>query len=262
MERSAIERAAQALLAARESGIKIPDLPEDCRPRTVEEGYAIQDALNALMGRPMGGWFLIFTSPSMQKAHRVPSAQYGRMPRDYVFPSPARVAIGRPDEAWTLEIELVFRMARSLPPRASLYTEDEVAAAVGAMHAGLEMVEDHYESMLGVEGPSIVADNGIEGRLVLGPAIESWRALDLAALEVTLMKNGAAAAWGGGAQVMGHPLKALAWLVNALSARGRTVAAGETINTGNCLDRYCYGQAGDRVVADCGPLGRAEAQLI
>lgn len=262
MTPEAIERAAQTLLAARQGGYKIRDLPEDCRPRTVEDGYAIQDALIALMGRPTSGWFLVFTSPSMQQAHRISSPQYGRMPGDFVFASPARLALGRPDESWTLEIELVFRMARDLPARRRPYTEEEVADAVGAMHAGIEMVEDHFESMLDVAGPSIVADNSIEGRLVLGPGIESWRSLDLAALEVTLLKNGAAAAYGGGAQIMGHPLKALVWLVNTLSARGRGIASGETVNTGNCLDRYCYGKAGDRVVADCGPLGRAEAELI
>lgn len=262
MTPQAIERAARALLRARESGVAIPDLPEDCRPRTIEEGYAIQDALWALMDRPAGGWFLVFTSPSMQAAHRIASPQFGRMPRDYVFASPARVPLGRAEDTWTLEIELVFRMARDLPPRAAPYVQDEVAQAVGAMHAGLEMVEDHYTSMLSVEGPSIVADNSIEGRLVLGPAVESWRSLDLGALDVTLVKNGEAAAKGGGRAVMGHPLTALTWLVNALSARGRAIAAGETINTGNCLDRYCYGKAGDRVVADCGSLGRAEAQLI
>jgi 2-keto-4-pentenoate hydratase len=258
----AIERAALTLLAARQGGYKIPDLPADCRPRTVEDGYAIQDALLALLGRPTSGWFLVFTSPSMQKAHRIASPQYGRIPSDFVFASPARIALGRAGESWTLEIELVFRMARDLPARSRPYAEEEVADAVGAMHAGIELVEDHFESMLGVEGPSIVADNSIEGRLVLGPAVESWRSLDLGALEVTLLKNGAPAAYGGGAHVMGHPLKALVWLVNTVSARGRAVAAGETINTGNCLDRYCYGQAGDRVVAECGPLGRAEAELI
>ncbi len=44
----ACRRAAELLLAARRNLAPIPALPEDCRPATVAEGYAIQAARTLL----------------------------------------------------------------------------------------------------------------------------------------------------------------------------------------------------------------------
>lgn len=261
MTPEAVDRAARTLLAARRGGYKIAGLPAESRPRDVEDAYAIQDALLDLMDERASGWFLACTAPAMQRAHGLPGPYFGRMLADAVFESPATVAIGASPKGWSVEIELVFHLGRDLPQRAAVYTADEVADAVSAMHPGLELVDGRFEDMLKVDGPSLVADNGTDGILVLGPQRTDWRALDRAGLAVSLTTNGAPASPGSGASVMGDPLNALVWLANELSHRGRGLKAGETVNTGNCLARYCFARAGDTVIADCGPLGSARAEL-
>ncbi len=256
-----IAEAADLLVAARRSGAKLPGLPDAIRPRNIDEAYRIQDAILSRLGEGSSGWFMACTSAAMQKIHGLPGPYFGRMLASAVYDSPARLAM-KGAERWSLEIELVFRMGRDLPPRATPYGADEVAAAVGAMHPGLELVEGRYEDMTKVDGPTLVADNGTDGLLVLGPAYEEWRALDRTKLDAMLSKNGRAEVEGSGALVMGDPLNALVWLANALSRRGLGLRAGETVNTGNCLARYCHGAPGDRIVADCGPLGVARAELV
>ncbi len=262
MTPDAAARAARTLLDARRGAYKIPGLPAECRPRDLDDAYQIQDALLALMGDESSGWFLACTAPAMQKAHGLPGPYFGRMLANAVFFSPAKVAIGPSPKGWSVEIELVFRMGRDLPPRAAPYGEDEVAAAVSAMIPGLELVDGRYEDMLTVDGPSLVADNGTDGVLICGAPTVDWQSVHRANITTRLLIDGEMASPGSAASVMGAPLNALVWLTNELSRRGHTLKAGETVNTGNCLSRYTFARAGQTVVADCGPLGAATAKLI
>ncbi|MHB1217662.1 MAG: 2-keto-4-pentenoate hydratase [Alphaproteobacteria bacterium] len=262
MTPAAAERAARTLLAARRGGYKIAGLPAECRPRDIEDAYRIQDALLALMGEAASGWFLACTSPAMQAAHGLPGPYFGRMLRGAVFDSPATIAVGSSAKGWSVEIELVFRLGRDLPPRAAPYGADEVAAAVSAMIPGLELVDGRFEDMLTVDGPSLVADNGTDGVLVLGAPTVEWQPIHRGDVATRLLVDGEMRSPGSGASVMGDPLNALIWLANELSRRGHALKEGETVNTGNCLARYCFARAGQTVVADCGSLGSATAHLI
>jgi 2-keto-4-pentenoate hydratase len=70
--------------------------------------------------------------------------------------------------------------------------------------------------------------------------------------------NGEAAGEGSGADVMGHPFAALAWLANRLAAEGRPLAAGMVVMTGSIVQTR-WVERGDRVEVDLGPLGTASA---
>ena len=86
------------------------------------------------------------------------------------------------------------------------------------------------------------------------------RDLDLAGHRVELSVNGRPAGAGRGANALGGPLTALAWLVSHLCARGRGIAAGEVVTTG-LVTEFAYLEAGDRAVADYGVLGTVEVQF-
>ena len=262
MDRAA--RAAALLAHARRTGEKLAELPAEIRPRDVDEAYAVADALLAALGTQPGdlmGWYMACVSPAMQKAHGLSSPYFGQMRRAMVRSSPARVSMGGAGQRWSLEVEFVFRMARDLPARATPYGAGEVADAIGAMAAAIEFVEGSYVDFTRVSGFSVVADNGTEGRYVMGEMREDWRALDRAGLKVGLAKNGTERVEGTGSAILGDPLNAVVWLANELSRRGRSIRKDELIGTGNCLVRYAFGTAGDRIVADCGPLGIVRAEL-
>lgn len=261
MTPQAIEKAARILLAARREKRRIPCLPADCRPADVEEAYRLQERLLALIDAPAVGWIMACTGAAMQKVHGLPGPYWGRALADAVYESPARLAMSLFTGPPSLEIELVFRLRADLPPREAPYNADEVAEAVACMHAGLELVDGRWADLQAIDGPSLVADNGTDGLLILGPAYEDWRSLDRAHIPLRLEVNGRAAGGGIGGNAMGDPLAALTWLANAQSQRGMALCAGETVNTGNCLETYRFAAAGDEIVADCGPLGAARAIL-
>ena len=92
---------------------------------------------------------------------------------------------------------------------------------------------------------------------MLGPAVTGWQRGDLAARAVSLSLNGAHQRTGTGAEVLGHPLAALAWLANDRVAHGGGLKAGEVVTTGTCTG-IVFAAAGDRARADFGDLGTVD----
>jgi len=60
-----------------------------------------------------------------------------------------------------------------------------------------------------------------------------------------------------GAAVMGHPAAAVAWLVNALAARGERLCAGSIVLTGGLTAPVALGRGG-AVTAEFDGLGSVE----
>ena len=80
------------------------------------------------------------------------------------------------------ELELAFRMATDLSPRAAPYGVDEVLAAVATLHPAIEIPDSRYEDFCAVGAPQLIADNACGHRFMLGPAATfAWRGRDLAA---------------------------------------------------------------------------------
>lgn len=78
-----------------------------------------------------------------------------------------------------------------------------------------------------------VADNASCGVFVLGAQRTDPFALDLAAAELTMTRNGQACGSGLGSAVQGHPATAVAWLANTLGAFGIPFRRGEVILSGS-----------------------------
>jgi 2-keto-4-pentenoate hydratase len=253
------ETAARLLIEARRTQVPLAVLPEDCRPRTLDEGYAIQDALARLDGRAVKGWKIGCTSDYAQKLLGVDQPFPGRVFDGSLHASPATLG-GREFIAVGLEPEFAFRLARDLPPRRKPYARAEVAGAVDCILPACEIVETRFADWLKAGGPSLVADNGCSGGLVQGETTCDWRGFDLARHVVTLSVNGRCVAEGTGAAVLGHPLEALAWLADDRSRRGDGLRRGEIVTTGTCAGIH-FLAPGDEAVADFGPLGAVSVRV-
>ena len=69
--------------------------------------------------------------------------------------------------------------------------------------------------------------------MVIGAATTAdWRALSLDTVATRIEINGELRCEGRGADVLGHPLDALAWCANAHAERGVGLRAGDYITTG------------------------------
>ncbi len=247
-------RAAALLLAARHELRPIPALPEDCRPAGLTDAYAIQDTFRAELGGTLAGFKIGATNQAARDLLAVETPFYGCLFRAGIVESPAALPAGR-FIFRLIEPEFAVRLGADLPVREAAYDRNEMGAAVASLHPAFEVVTSAFgDAWTGAGAPALVADNAAHGALVLGAGLKDWRGLDLAAHPVTLFHNGREAGRGTGANALGHPLNALAWLANERVLDGRGLKAGDVVTTGT-VTPFIYVEAGDEVRADFGALG-------
>jgi len=87
------------------------------------------------------------------------------------------------------------------------------------------------------------------------------RAPELADVVGRAILHGGEAATGTGADVLGHPHNALAWLANHLAAQVTQLRAGEIVLTGS-LVKTLWLDAGDAVTMDLSGLGSVSARFV
>ena len=208
------------------------------------------------MGRGQAGWFVGCSNPEIQRQLGLSEPYRAPLLADTVFESPTELAADA-CPGLTLELEFAFRFGCDLAPRPEGYELADVAAAVAAVHPAIEVVSSHLADWTHQPIFDIIADNGTDGALVIGPGREDWREVDLADVAVSLEVNGRAEREGRGANVLGNPLNVLLWLVNACGGAGVWLRAGTLHNTGSCTAMY-HATAGDRAVARFAGLGEVE----
>ena len=247
------ERAAELLHAARRDCRPIAGLPADCRPKTAAEAYRAQDAFVARSGDRVVGFKIGATSERAQTFLETDTPFAGCVLSRDLFDSPLTLPAGR-FPFRLIEPEFAVRLARDLPARDTAYDAATVADAVASLHPAIELVTSGLADWARQGAPSLIADNGVNGALVLGPACADWRVFDLPRHAVTLRVNGAPAGEGVGGNSLGGPMNALAWLANHRAKRGLGLAAGQVVTTG-VVTTFVELGAGEEAVADFGPLG-------
>lgn len=133
-----------------------------------------------------------------------------------------------------LEPEVVLHFG-SAPPR--IAGEAELLAHIDWIALGFEVVQCHFPGWA-FQTADAVADFGVHGALVVGPACQVAAVADplaaLRAFTIQLARNGATEARGGGANVLGSPLLALAGVIASASDQPgwEPIRAGEVVTTG------------------------------
>ncbi|HTO44528.1 MAG TPA: fumarylacetoacetate hydrolase family protein [Burkholderiales bacterium] len=254
-------RAALAIRDYRLARRRLPGLDPSLRPADEAAAYRIQNELHRLLTGaglgPVAGHKIGCTTRVMQEFLRIPNPCAGGVFETQVHPSPAQVRhtdFVRPG----VECEMVVRLASDLPQQGAPFNRHSVAAAVGAIMAGIEIVDDRYVDYKKLDTPMLIADDFFDAGCVLGEPASDWRALDLPALSGATWINGVEVGRGRGADVMGHPFEALAWLANSLARRGRGLRTGEFVFTGSVVETK-WVQPGDKVVMTIDGLGTVEA---
>ncbi len=253
--------AARIICDHRLSRRRLAQLDASVRPADEISGYAVQDQLHVLLtaaglGR-VAGHKIGCTTKVMQEFLRISNPCAGGVFASQVYRTPATITHGdyvRPG----VECEMVVRLAADLPLERAPFDRDTAGAAVGEVMAGMEIVDDRYVDYRSLDTPTLIADDFFDAGCVLGEPVAGWRSLDLAALSGVTRLNGAEVGRGCGADVMGHPFEALAWLANSLARRGRHLCAGEFVFTGSVVETK-WVKRGDRVVMEIEHLGKVEA---
>ena len=262
MDDHAVERAAALICDARLAHTPLEPLPEAWRPMGLHDAYRVQAALNRLLmtrgAGPLAGHKIGCTTPVMQAYLGIPGPCAGEVFAGTVHRGTGTV-LTADHVRLGVECEIAVELAADIGDGvrgARGFTRDAVAASVGAVMASIEVVDDRYHDWPTIGTPTLVADDFFNAGVVLGEAVRDWRRLDLATLGGRMLVNGTNVGSGRGADILGHPLEALAWLAGSMADRGRSLRAGEFVTLGSVVATQ-WVTRGDRVMIEIDGLGQA-----
>ena len=258
------KQAAQRLLEAHERRARFAPLPAELAPTTGEEAYAIQDAFVALRAQKLGaivGYKVALTSAEMRRFVGVDDPQAGTMLEASVRRTPASVRAADYGRL-LVEFEIAVEMAEDLPAADAPFFHERVAKAVGAVMPALELADDRNADYAELRKHpfELIADNAWNEGAVLGYPIKAWQGLDLGAARGVATINGQSVGEGRGADAMGHPFNAVAWVADHLAAHGRGLLRGNVVITGSLITTK-FVKAGDFVQFSVDGLGEVELRV-
>jgi 2-keto-4-pentenoate hydratase len=220
-----IKQAATELITRRNSGTPGERLPESCRPLDLEDAWQVQQAVTCSLGQAVGGWKA--SPPSPGKLVMAPIYQ----------PAISRAAIctvafpaDRDLGSVKVEPELAFVLAKDLPALEQPYTEADIDAAIGAVHAALEICASRYANHSDLPFPEMLTDGLVNNGLWLGPELTAPEA---ASFELNWQAGDGPRQTVQARHPNGHPRVPLYWLVNFLRERGLGLKSGQAVITGS-----------------------------
>ncbi|HEX9182751.1 MAG TPA: fumarylacetoacetate hydrolase family protein [Burkholderiales bacterium] len=230
-------------------------------PRDLAEAYAMQDEFVALKARqcgPVVGYKIALTTPQMRRFVGLRESIAGCLHERQVVRAPASVRAADYGRL-LVEFEIALLLGADLRASGTPHAPHEVAAAVAAAMPAFELADDlgaDYAT-LSSRGLELAADNAWNEGAVLGKPLEDWRGIDLASVRGVGRVNGKVVGEGRGADAMGSPLVALAWVANHLRSRGRSLRKGDVVITGSLVASQ-FPRAGDVLEFEAGALGSIE----
>jgi 2-keto-4-pentenoate hydratase len=236
MDPSRIAEAAALLVAARQQRSRIGPLPAACRPESVSDAHAIQDAVTAMLGAEVRA-FKANAAPngSAQPAEAgapslIPDGVRAPIYAATIRVSPARFLVAEAPQCG-VEGEVAFRFRRGLPSRPTPYSREEVAASIDAC-AAIEVVTSRFADPDAATVYDKLADCVSNGGFVHGETVRDWHSLDFSRIRVTLTVNGETAVKQPGGHPTGDPLGIVVALVEMMRTAGG-VTAGQFVTCGS-----------------------------
>jgi 2-keto-4-pentenoate hydratase len=257
-----ISEAARLIATARRICAPLRALSEDLAPIDEAAGYRIQRAVHDLLLPHCGavvGFKIGCTSAVMQQYLDIPHPCSGGVFARAVHET--GVALRAADYVRVgIECEIAVRLGRDLPKSQAPFTVDHVAPAIEAYLPAIEIVDDRYVDWPTLGAPTLIADDFFAAGCVLGKPVARSAAPDLREIVGRAIINGAEAGRGRGADVLGHPHRALAWLANHVAGNGGGLHAGQIVLTGS-LVKTVWLPAGGAVEIELSDLGTVSAML-
>ena len=223
---------ARRFVAARLGAAPLRDFP-GALPADLAAGYRIQEAAIGLWPDRVAGW----------KVGRIPAELQAELQADRVLgpvfarnvwragPEPTPVSAIAGGFA-AVEAEYIYRMGEDATPGRTDWTPKAALDLVEDELVGVEFAASPLAS-INLLGPRVVAaDFGNNAGLILGRSIPDWRERTddwppcAAYVEDRLVGRGAPSSIPGG------PAASLAFLMNAVAARGRPLKRGQLVTTG------------------------------
>jgi 2-oxo-3-hexenedioate decarboxylase len=227
----------EELVRVHESAAIVPRFSESHPGLTPEAGYAAARELHA--HRLARGWNAIgrkigFTNRTIWERYGVHEPMWGMVYDRTLIHADKPISLKGLAQP-RIEPEVCFRLKAA--PRTS--AQDELVSCIEWMAHSVEIVQCHHPDWK-VTIADCTADNGLHGRLIVGPGSPLQNPDTLPSIEARLYKGERLVDRGVGANVLGSPLLALGFLVELLhkDPKAPPLRAGEIISTGVLTDAH------------------------
>lgn len=227
---SKAQEAAAILVERRQTGTQGDQLPESCRPTTLEAALAIQAAVTErwcdLMDDSIGGWKCLLPPEGKLIVGPIYTRTIDSIAPVALWPKP-----GNPDVA-RIEPELAFFFGKDLPPREQPYTPEEVDAAISRTHLALELINCRYTDPSQCAFPEMLADGLVNQGLFIGPQVDSELARNCSEFTLNVVYKIQSSSHHA-KHPNTYPRAPLYWLAEFLRSQGQGIVAGQAVITGS-----------------------------
>lgn len=241
---------AEELYEAHETATAV-DPPSDRHDLTVEDAYRIQEGVidrRLADGADVVGHKIGLTSEGIQRQLGVDEPDFGVLLDEMFVADGVVETVDR--IAPRVEGEIGFLLGESLEPPV---TYVDVLRATDGVVPVAEIVDSRVRDWeIGLV--DTIADNASSAGYAVGDEIHDVSGRDLSMEGVKLYRNGELAETGLGADVLGHPARAVAWLANTLDEMGDSIDAGEIVLSGSATPAVDLAE-GDSVTLEFGTVG-------
>jgi 2-keto-4-pentenoate hydratase len=200
------------------------------RSLTVADGYAVSQAVRdrrrASTAGAVVGYKIGFTSEAVREDLDVSEPAFGYLHAQSV--SDVATIDTTAFIAPRVEPELAFVLDEQV---CDPLDESGAHEVIGAVRPAIEIVDSRIEGWQFTPAEAI-ADNALASALRVGAPVSSTD-IDLANEGVSVSIDGEVVADGRGSAVLGHPIRALCWLSEALAERDDALDPGMVISTGS-----------------------------
>lgn len=247
---------AAAFVEARRQARALETYP-GTQPADMGAAYRIQNTAIVLDGRTVAGWKVGRINPPLDAAlgsnrlsgpifsDTVVEASTGAVPAMPVFAGGFAAA----------EAELLLHIAPGMADRRPV-TDEETKAVIDEVRLGIEIASSPYPG-INADGPTVTAsDFGNNHGLVIGAPLAGWQDIDLCAIPVRTMIDGAEIGAATAATMLDGPYGAVRFLLDNLATRGIDLSAGTWVSTGAITGVHPVrpGQAVEAVFGDHGKV--------
>ncbi|MDQ6525409.1 fumarylacetoacetate hydrolase family protein [Nocardioides sp. LHD-245] len=249
-----IEDLAERLDRAVRTGVPIPQLSAEGE-LSLADAYAVQRAgvaLRTSRGERVSGAKLGFTSKAKAEQMGVSDVIIGALTDAMAVPAGASLDLTRSIHP-RVEPEIAFLLGADVDPADP---DADLTAAITHVAPALEVIDSRYRDFR-FSLADVVADNTSASAYAVGDwvPVERVRAgIDLAGLEVVLSVDGAEAARGSSADILGDPWAALPATLRMAARHGQALRRGGVLLAGAATAAVPL-PAGARVTATVAGLG-------
>jgi 2-keto-4-pentenoate hydratase len=220
-------------------------------PHGDADAYAVQRALAADLrwfGARPAAW-------KVGSASRSATPSAAPIPSAVVRASPATFGHGTFNRI-VIEGEIAFRLAAPLDAAVA----QDVSAAIGELVVTIEVVDPRYSDMDAAPPLLRLADQLLNGALVVGSGVP-WRgSLDWGAQAAIVRRNGTVVKETLGGHPLGDLVFLLRWLAQHAEAEGTPLAAGDLVTAGTWTGVY-EAAPGESIDVEFPGIGHASARF-